>query len=257
MMTNIGTQGARAIRQVGRITAAGLAAWAVATAAQAQQPSEEAIREGVKSLLPAGADIKVEEIRATPIKGLYEVRVAQHLLYVDERGEFALLEANLVDLKNKRNLTQERQDELARVDFSKDLPLDKAIKQVYGNGKRVLAIFEDPNCSYCRRMRSTLASINNLTLYTFPYPILSGNSYTKSQKAWCADDPAKAWGDMMSTGKTPDNDGKCETPLDEFVALGRKLQVTGTPTLFFPDGKRVPGAIPAERLEQLLAEQDS
>ncbi|MDO4681836.1 MAG: DsbC family protein [Lautropia sp.] len=257
-MTKIGTQGVRAIRQVVRITAAGLAAWmATAAAAQAQQPSEEAIREGVKSLLPAGADIKVEEIRATPIKGLYEVRVAQHLLYVDERGEFALLEANLVDLKNKRNLTQERQDELARVDFSKDLPLDKAIKQVYGNGKRVLAIFEDPNCSYCRRMRATLAGIDNLTLYTFPYPILSGNSYTRSQKAWCAEDPAKAWSEMMSSGKTPDNDGKCETPLDEFVALGRKLQITGTPTLFFPDGKRVPGAIPPERLEQLLAEQGS
>ncbi|MDO5103713.1 MAG: DsbC family protein [Lautropia sp.] len=247
----------RMIAQWGRLAVAAVAALSTSALVQAGQPSEEAIREGVKSLLPAGADIKVEEIRATPIKGLYEVRVAQHLLYVDERGEFALLEANLVDLKNKRNLTQERQDELLRVDFKKDLPLDKAIKQVYGNGKRQLAIFEDPNCSYCRRMRATLANIDNLTLYTFPYPILSGNSYTKSQKAWCAEDRAKAWGEMMSEGKTPENEGKCDTPLDEFVALGRKLQVTGTPTLFFPDGKRVPGAIPPERLEQLLAAQDS
>ncbi|MDO4905692.1 MAG: DsbC family protein [Lautropia sp.] len=216
----------------------------------------DAIRQAVQGLLPAGADAKVDDIRLSPIPGIYEVRVAQHLLYMDGKGEYAFLEANLLDLKNKRNLTQERMDDLQRVDFKKDLPLDKAIKQVYGKGERVLAIFEDPNCSYCRRMRTTLGGIDNLTLYTFPYPILSQSSFTKSRQAWCAKDRAAAWSEMMSTGKVPDNDGSCDTAVvDEFLELGRKLQVTGTPTLFFPDGKRVPGAIPAERLEQMLAEQ--
>lgn len=227
-----------------------------AKAAGVPEADRKAIEAAVLDLLPAGSGAKVEEIRPAPIPGLYEVRVAQHLLYVDAKGEFAFVEANLLDLKSKRNLTQERQDELMKVDFKKDLPLDKAIKQVYGKGERVLAIFEDPNCTYCRRMRTTLAGIDNLTLYTFPYPILSQSSFTKSRQAWCAKDRATAWGEMMTSGKVPENDGSCDTKaVDEFVELGRRLQVTGTPTLFFPDGKRVPGAIPAERLEQMLAEQ--
>lgn len=238
--------------------AGGAGAGAPVAAQAAPAPAvQAAIRASVKALLRDGAHAKIEEIRPTPLKGLFEVRVARHLLYVDEKGEFAFLDANLLDLKAQRNLTQERRDELMRVDFRRDLPLDKAIKQVYGNGKRVLAIFEDPNCSYCRRMRSTLAGLDNLTLYTFPYPILSESSRSKSEKAWCAKDRSAAWGEMMMKGTVPDNDGSCATPLDEFIALGRRLNVNGTPTLFFPDGRRVPGAVPAGRIERLLAEQAS
>ena len=104
-------------------------------------------------------------------------------------------------------------------------------------------------------MRSVLAGIDDLTIYTFTYPILAPSSLTKSQKAWCAKDPSSAWADLMSNGKEPDNAGDCKTPVQEVLALGRKLNVTGTPTLFFPDGNRVPGAISPEQLEQLLDAQ--
>ena len=115
-------------------------------------------------------------------------------------------------------------------------------------------MFEDPNCTYCRKLRADLVKVKDLTLYTFPYPILAPDSEVKARKAWCAKDRGAAWDAMMMSSRVPDNDGNCENPVREVQALGRKLNVTGTPTLFFPNGKRVPGAIPAQQLEQLLAE---
>ena len=233
---------------------------AAASAAQAapgkvDDATQTAIRNGLQRLMAGNSGMKIEEIRPTPIPGLYEVQVGQILVYADGAGKYVLAEGELIDIENQRNLTRERATELSRIDFKRDLPLDKAIKQVHGNGKRVLAIFEDPNCSYCRRMRSVLAGIDDLTIYTFTYPILAPSSLTKSQKAWCAKDPSAAWADLMSNGKEPDNAGDCKTPVQEVLALGRKLNVTGTPTLFFPDGNRVPGAISPEQLEQLLDAQ--
>lgn len=239
----------------GQSPAESVAMAAQAASGKVDDATQTAIRNGLQRLMAGNSGMKIEEIRPTPIPGLYEVQVGQILVYADGAGKYVLAEGELIDIENQRNLTRERATELSRIDFKRDLPLDKAIKQVHGNGKRVLAIFEDPNCSYCRRMRSVLAGIDDLTIYTFTYPILAPSSLTKSQKAWCAKDPSSAWADLMSNGKEPDNAGDCKTPVQEVLALGRKLNVTGTPTLFFPDGNRVPGAISPEQLEQLLDAQ--
>lgn len=232
------------------------AASAAAEASSVPAAVQDTVKSAVQKIIgPDGP--KVGEIRETPIKGMYEVEVSRHLLYIHESGDYGFVEGNLIDLKNRRDLTQARMTELSRIDFKKDLPLDKAIKQVNGKGERVLAIFEDPNCSYCRRMRSVLSKMDNLTIYTFTYPILAESSRTKSEKAWCAKDPSKAWSELMENGTEPDNKGDCKTPIADVVALGQRLQVTGTPTLFFPDGTRVPGAIPMEQLEQMLAKQSA
>lgn len=252
--------GAGASARMGRLSAAvALAAMlALPGLAPAQdkaaERAEDTVRAAVQQLV--GSSAQVGEIRPSPIEGMYEVEVARHLIYVEAKGQYGFIDGNLVDLKNRRDLTQERMTELMRIDFKKDLPLDKAIRQVFGKGERVLAIFEDPNCSYCRRMRAELAKMDNLTLYTFTYPILSPSSQTKSRKTWCAPDPAAAWSELMASGKEPDNAGDCKNPVDEVVELGKRLNVTGTPTLFFPDGSRVPGAISTAQLEQMLARQD-
>jgi thiol:disulfide interchange protein DsbC len=197
---------------------------------------------------------KIDEISQTPLKGMYEVRIGTDLMYVDSRGEYAFIEGQMIDLKANKNLTQARIDDLIRIDFSKDLPLDYAIKQVNGSGKRVLAVFEDPNCTYCRKLRIDLVKMKDLTLYTFAYPILSPDSEVKARKAWCAKDQGAAWNEMMVQSRVPDNDGSCENPVSKIQALGRQLNVTGTPTMFFTNGKRVPGAISVQELEKLLGE---
>jgi len=196
---------------------------------------------------------KVENLRRSPVAGIWEVQVNTDLIYVDEKAMHAFVEGQLIDLKTSRNLTQERVDELTAIQF-KDLPLAIAIKQVNGKGTRRIAVFEDPNCGYCRNLRKDLVNVPDVTIYTFTLPILSPDSELKVRQAWCASDKSKAWNELMISGKVPDNKGSCTTPVDKITELGRKLKITGTPTIFFNNGKRVPGGIPADRLSKLLEE---
>jgi thiol:disulfide interchange protein DsbC len=195
---------------------------------------------------------KVDEVRKTPLPGIFEVRIGTELIYVDEKGQYAFIEGSLVDIRSERNLTRERIDELLTINF-KDLPLNMALKQVTGNGKRVVAVFEDPNCGYCRTMRRDLLKMDNLTVYTFVLPILAADSDLKSRKALCAPDKVKAWNDLMLTGRVPDNPGTCDTPLGRIKDLSAKLGITATPTVFFTNGKRLRGYVPLPELEKMLA----
>lgn len=221
--------------------------------ALAQKDPTASIRANVEKWLQGR--YPVEAVRKTPLSSMYEVQVGTDLIYVDQSGRYAFVEGQMVDLQDNRNLTQARMEELLRIDF-KTLPLDLAIKQVTGNGSRVLAVFEDPNCTYCRKLRRDLVNVKDLTLYTFAYPILAPDSETKSKQALCAKDPAAAWDALMIAGKVPENDGNCERAagVTKISELGRKLRVTGTPTMFFLNGKRVPGAVSIQQLEQALKE---
>jgi thiol:disulfide interchange protein DsbC len=171
---------------------------------------------------------------------LFEVRVGGDIIYTDEKAQF-LFVGNVVDAKSGTNYTRNRVEELNKIKFS-DLPLDSALKMVKGDGKRVIAVFEDPNCGYCKRFRKTLASLDNVTVYTFMYNILSEDSVAKSKNIWCSSDRNKAWDEWMLNGKMPTATApaNCVTPHDKVYALGRKLN-NGTPAVFFTDGTRIPG----------------
>ncbi|NCV26761.1 MAG: DsbC family protein, partial [Betaproteobacteria bacterium] len=178
------------------------------------------------------------------------------LIYVDEKGAYAFIEGQLIDLKNNKNITRERTEELSSIQF-KDLPLSLAFKQVQGNGRRVMAVFEDPNCGYCRKLRADLAGIKDVTIYTFVLPLLSPDSEVKSRNALCAADKAKAWNDMMLSGKAPPNAApSCDAPIAKLKELGRSLAVTGTPTVFFPNGKRLTGYAPMTQFEKMLEDNN-
>lgn len=228
-------------------------ALAIAGPAAAQQAADPAatVRAAVDGWLKGR--YKVDEVRKTPIAGIWEVRIGNDLLYVDEKGQHAFIEGNLVDLRSNRNLTRERTDELLTIDF-KELPLNLALKQVNGNGKRVFAVFEDANCGYCKRMRQDLATLKDVTIYTFVVAFLSPDSETKAKKALCAEDKARAWNDLLLTGKVPGNAGTCETPLAKVRDLAQKLGVSATPTTFFSNGRRLQGYVPAAQFEKMLAE---
>ena len=134
-----------------------------------------------------------------------------------------------------------------------DLPLDLAIKTVKGNGKRVIAVFEDPNCGYCKKLQKTLLDVDNVTVYVFQYNILAPDSIEKSRNIWCSSNPGRAWSDwMLSSKEAPAAPATCKAPHEQVLALGKSLKVTGTPTLFFTDGSRIPGAIDAKDLETKL-----
>jgi thiol:disulfide interchange protein DsbC len=196
-----------------------------------------------------GAGVKVDSVRKAGALNLYEVQVGSDLLYTDEKVSY-LFTGDILDVKAKKNLTDERKQKLSQIKFS-DLPLDLAVKQVKGNGKRVLATFEDPNCSYCRKLAKELQGVTDVTIYTFLYPILSADSSEKAKNLWCAGDRLKAWNDLMIDGKQPAA-ANCDHPTSKVVALGQKLGIRGTPTMFFADGSRVPGYMPVAALEKVL-----
>jgi len=211
---------------------------------------EALIRKNLAERLPALA--KIDEVSKTPMNGLYEIRVNDSdLFYTDAEGNF-LIQGNLLDTRNRRNLTEERVEKLSAIDFAA-LPLKDAFTQVRGNGKRQLAVFEDPNCGYCKRFERDLQKVNDVTIHTFLIPILSPDSAEKSKNIWCAKDKAKAWADWMVREQAPAK-ASCDTgALERNLAFSRKHKITGTPTLFFVDGTRVPGAIGTDQIEKTLA----
>ena len=225
------------------------AALAAMTAAQAETPKEAKIKELVAPRM--GVGVKVDAVTKTPYADLYEVRVNGDIFYTDENARYMFV-GKVVDLLSLKDLTRERTDEIAGIRFS-DLPLDAAIKTVKGNGKRVMAVFEDPNCPYCKKLHETLAQVDNVTIYTFLLNILSEESAEKSKNIWCAADRAAAWHNWIVDGKpAPAAPKGCATPNDKVLALGKSLHVVGTPTIYFADGSRSGAAYTAASLDAKL-----
>ncbi len=211
---------------------------------------EATIRKSLTERLPNLP--KIDEISKTPMNGLYEVRMGSDIMYSDAEGSF-LIQGNLIDVKQRRNLTEERVEKLSAIAFDQ-LPLKNAFTQVRGNGKRKLVVFADPNCGYCKRFEKDLQKLDNVTIHHLLYPILGEDSKVKSKNIWCAKDKAKAWNDWMING-TPPTAANCDSAaLEATIEFGKKQRITGTPTLFFADGTRVPGAVPLAQIEKLLAD---
>jgi thiol:disulfide interchange protein DsbC len=216
----------------------------------AAQANEAVIRKAITQQFP-GAEIS--SVKKTPYSGLFEVYIDGQLVYVDAKGQYAIT-GDVIDLKNRRNLTQARLNQLQAVKWD-SLPLNNALKTVKGTGARKLVVFSDVDCPYCRRLEAELTKVDNITIYTFLYPIegLHPKAVQASKQVWCAPDRNKAWVDYTTKNILPNNDGTCDNPIDATIALGAKLRVSGTPTLIFANGQRVPGMVPAAQLEKLLA----
>jgi thiol:disulfide interchange protein DsbC len=218
--------------------------------ALAATAGEAEIRKNLASRIPQFA--KIDEITKAAMPGLYEVRInGFEIYYTDEQGNY-LLQGSLIDVNARRNLTEEKIEKLSQVAFDK-LPVKDAFKIVRGNGKRKLAVFEDPNCGYCKQFEADLTKVDNVTIHLFLYPVLGPDSIVKSRNIWCAKDKAKAWTDWMVRGIVAET-AECDTAaLVRNREFGQKYNITGTPTLIFSDGSRAPGAIPAAQVEKQLA----
>jgi thiol:disulfide interchange protein DsbC len=220
--------------------------------AQTPAATRSALEDGIRARVEQRFNAKADSVTRTPF-GLWEIVVGTEIFYVDQDVNYVIV-GRVIDAKTREDLTSKKRDELLRVDF-KTLPLEQAVKTVRGDGSRTLVTFEDPNCTFCKKLHKDLVGLKNVTIYTFLYPILSQDSFEKSRAVWCAKDRAKAWEELMASGKVPPAAAAdCKHPLQQTLELGRKLEVTGTPTLFFTDGRRVPGAVPLERVEAAFKE---
>jgi thiol:disulfide interchange protein DsbC len=219
------------------------------TWAWAETPDEARVHKLVEPRM--GSNVKVDAVSKTGYGGLYEVRSGTDIFYTDANARYMFV-GKIVDLTTLQDLTRTRADELAAIRFS-DLPLEMAIKTVKGDGRRVMAVFEDPNCPYCRKLHRTLGQIDNVTVYTFLLNILSTDSAARSKDIWCAPDRSLAWQQWMTEAKAPPGaPAACVTPNEQVLALGRKLHVQGTPTIYFADGSRSGSGFDAATLEARL-----
>ena len=228
-----------------------LIAIALAAAAHADETT-------VRKAFESKFSVKADSVTKAGYLGLYEIYADGQIVYSDEKGSVFIIATRdgvaLIDTKTNRNVTKDRLNRLNAIKWS-DLPLERAVKQVRGDGRRVMASFEDPNCGYCKRLAKELQKIDNVTIYTFLYPILGPDSVEKSKQIWCAPDRAKAWTEWMAEGKAPPFRTDCDTSaLAKNQEYGRKLNITGTPTLFFADGERIPGAVPLTQIEEKLSQ---
>ncbi|KLT72639.1 thiol:disulfide interchange protein [Neisseria arctica] len=200
-----------------------------------------------------GQKLKVQSVRDTPIKGLYEVVVTgNQVVYVDADANYMLV-GDLVDINTRKSLTEERSAELNKIDFN-TLPLDLAIKEVRGNGKLKVAVFSDPDCPFCKRLEQEFAKMNNITIYNFMMPIakLHPDAQQKAEQIWCQSNPTAAWTAWMRENKVPQPVAACDNPVAETMSLGEQLGFNGTPTLVFPNGHTQSGYSPMPELQKQI-----
>jgi thiol:disulfide interchange protein DsbC len=219
-----------------------------ATFSAAALADEASVRRGIEARF---SGVKVDSVTKTPYAGLYEIVVGETIFYTDEKVSY-VFKGEIIDASSQKNFTEERQQKLSAIKFE-DLPLELAIKQVRGSGKRVVAIFADPFCPYCKSLDRALLREDDITIYTFLFPILRPESADKSRAIWCAPDRAKAYYDFMLNGRDPALAAACEAPVDKWLALGRRVGVKATPTSFTTGGQRILGARP-EELVKLMGE---
>lgn len=223
------------------------------TAAYAQ---EALIRKNLAARAPQFQNI--DQISKTAVAGVYEIRVnGTDIVYSDAKGDF-IFQGMLIDTKKMQNVTKERVDKLLTVKFD-DLPLHDAFTIVKGDGKRKLAIFEDPRCGFCKRFERDLQKVDNVSIHVFLYPVLGPESVEKSKAIWCSKDAGIAWSDWMQKDVIPvaKTEPCSSAAINRNLDFGQRYKIEGTPTIIFADGTRVPGAIEAKKLEALLAAQDT
>jgi thiol:disulfide interchange protein DsbC len=226
--------------------AAAIAAFAL-LASPAWAQDVDKLKAELKKKMP---DAQVDSIRKVPYGGLNEVVSSGEIFYTDDKASF-LVAGPIIDLKTKENVTENRLRQVNAIKWE-SLPFDSAVRIVRGNGSRKVAIFEDPNCGYCKRLERDLQGISDVTVYVFLYPILAPDSMDKSKGVWCAPDRGKAWLDVMLRETAPATNASCATPIDQIMALGHSKRITGTPTIIFENGERVPGAMPIAEFEKRL-----
>lgn len=225
----------------------GMALAAFCAVASAQNVEAE-VRKAMQVRYPG---IPVESVAKTPIPGIFEVYANGVVLYTDKEVNYVIAEGRLVDAKTRTDLTAQRMRTLQAIPFN-TLPLDQSFKIVRGNGKRKVAYFADPNCGYCKKFEQELVGAKDVTIHVFLFPVLSADSHDKARIVWCSKDKAKTWSDWMLKGVAPTGPATCDTPIDKIVQYGQQKGISGTPTLIFADGTRVPGMIPMADFNKLL-----
>lgn len=213
--------------------------------------SDEILKEVSQRIEALYPSTTVSEVRHTPVDGIYEIVMGRNIAYTNQAGRYFFF-GHLFDMASQKDLTAQLEETLNRVDLSV-LPLEDSLKTVHGKGERILYLFSDPDCPFCKRLEQELQRLDNVTIHTFLYPIdeLHPDAAEKSRRVWCARDPLSAWNKLMEQGESVEAE-ECSNPIKRIIKLAKKLGINGTPTMFLEDGEMVQGYMVADELDSLL-----
>ena len=224
---------------------------ALAAGASVAAADEESIRRVVGANLSGGTIVSVKSLGRG---GLYEVTVqgpdGPLLLYTDADAQVVLF-GKLYDTATGVNLAQARMRELTTIKWD-SLPFQWTLTLKRGAGRRQIAVFSDPSCWFCERFARDLARLDDITVHVFMYPIVKPESVRQAKAVWCSPDRVKAWNDLMLERIEPAGKPDCENPVDELLALGRRLGVRATPTWLLRNGEMHAGIMRMSELVPML-----
>jgi thiol:disulfide interchange protein DsbC len=222
-------------------------------AAPAEQPPADP-RAALLKLLPAGS--KLDDLRPSPIPGIYEFTQGAEVSYMTADGKY-FIDGNLYDMKSRVNLTEELRTH-ARVALINAVPESQMVIFSPANPKYTLTVFTDVDCQYCRKLHSQIAELNRLGVRVrymfFPRSGPGTESWRKAEVVWCSANRNEAL-TRAKTGAALDMNKTCTpTPVAREYELGESLGVRGTPAMFSEYGDYINGYVPPQELVQQLKE---
>jgi thiol:disulfide interchange protein DsbC len=235
-------------KPVGALSLVLAAALSLPGAASADEAAT--VKAAVAKALP---EVKIDSVATSPIPGLYEVMIGGHIIYVTGDGRY-FVDGRIVDLKTREDLTEPRLSAVrkAAVEAMGD---DQMI--VFGGPKadHTVTVFTDIDCPYCAKMHAQVKQYEDegirVRYLLFPRAGAKSPSYDEAVSVWCSDDRNQALTDAKAGKKIPAK--TCDNPVDEHMALGRKVGVSGTPAIMLESGEIVPGYVEPKRLAQMIA----
>ncbi len=215
---------------------------AFGTVAAEEQLDESAIRQALKNWVPNSTVIYVAP---TPISGLFEVGVDAQVVYMSLDGRF-LLNGTMLDLAQKRNLTEEQNVALRKATIATVPESEMIVFEPKGEIRHTISVFTDVDCPYCRRLHSEIDTYTErgirVRYLAYPRTPAGTPSYKKAVAVWCADDRVLAL-NRAKHGETIE-ERECDNPVARHVALADRLGLQGTPMIIVDTGQKINGYLP-------------
>ena len=210
---------------------------------------ENAIRQAMAKSMPS---VKIDSVKPSEVKGLYEVTVGANIFYVSDDGKY-LLQGRLVDVAARTDLTEQKLSG-KRIQAIEKIGQNNMIVFKPKISKYTVTVFTDIDCGYCRKLHSEidqyLAQGITIQYLFFPRAGKNSDSYNKAVSVWCADDRNAALTAAKKDQKVPAK--TCDNPVDEHMQLGEDFDVKGTPMIVTEKGNIYPGYLPAKQLVEAL-----
>ncbi len=218
----------------------------------ATEPDVKTIKNGLAQAFP-GTEFDTLKVRPSQMPGLLEAEMGTTVFYVTPDGKFVLM-GDMIDTQSRSNLSEKRRRTLT-AKLLESIPEKNMIVIGPQNARRTLTVFTDVDCVYCRRMQTEdVPELNKngvkVRYLLFPRTAPGSESYNRSISVWCASDRVKAVGDAMAGKEIATK--TCTNPIADNLEMAEHLGVSGTPAIFFEDGRRLPGYTPARQVLTLL-----